>query len=325
MMGKHEQYDAFKLIPARAKSHEKIQMVVFYQFAALGLGVIAADLFNIRLLSLFLSPLGTEAINNIPAILDIVLSGVVIGGGSQPVHALIRFITERKLETKNKSIDEQPLTLFAKLNHAARSVNQQPWESIDYQGGVNPLSLEHRNFRKGNPLKIIYHHSAMPDHTRFQEVVDEFLVTKGWSTGYHSVIMPNGAIHPFCRWDRVGNHAKKNNNRTLGVAFHGNFHTLKNDKFSNADGSFGAKEPSPEQLDAGARQIALWAKLYDLDIELDVLPHKDVLPGHTVCPGSNFPHGLLKQKITYYYNMLEKNESAKSDLANFKQKPYVYV
>jgi hypothetical protein len=323
----HERYEAFKLVPVTSKQHDKVQMVVFYQLASLGLGIIAAEIFSIKLLSLFLSPLGPEVVSSIPGILDVVLSGVVIGGGSQPVHALIRFITERKVDTKNKvteeSSNDEILNFLPKVRWFGN--NNDQWEPISYQGGVKPHSLEHRNKRGGNPLKIIYHHTAMPDHTSFQDVVDEFLVTKGWSTGYHSVIMPDGKIQPFCRWDRVGNHAKHNNNRSVGVAFHGNFHTLENDNFSNFDGSFGAKAPSEDQIDSGARQIALWAQLYDLDIELDVLPHKDVLPGHTVCPGSNFPHSLLKQKIAYYYDILQSNDFAKEDLAGFKQRPYVYV
>ena len=327
-----EEYQAFKLIPAESKPREQTQKILFYQLAGLGFGIMAADIFSIQLLSLFLSPLGADVTNSIPTLLDTFLSGVVIGGGSQPVHALIRLISERKVDIS--SIEATPVAKMVAEPQVESNIQphieqlQKPpyqWQPIIYSGGVKPLSLEGRNRRGGNPIKIIYHHTAMHDHKSFQDIVNEFLVTKGWSTGYHSVIMPDGKVEPFCRWDRVGNHAKGNNNRTLGVSFHGNFHTLENDKFSNATGAFGAQEPSEAQINAGARQIALWAQLYELDIELDVLPHKDVLPGHTVCPGSNFPHSLLKQKIAFYYGLLAGNEFAKADLSQLKESPYVYV
>jgi len=223
-----EEYQAFKLIPAESKPREQTQKILFYQLAGLGFGIMAADIFSIQLLSLFLSPLGADVTNSIPTLLDTFLSGVVIGGGSQPVHALIRLISERKVDIS--SIEATPAAKMVAEPQVESNIQphneqlQKPpyqWQPIIYSGGVKPLSLEGRNRRGGNPIKIIYHHTAMHDHKSFQDIVNEFLVTKGWSTGYHSVIMPDGKVEPFCRWDRVGNHAKGNNNRTLGVSFHG--------------------------------------------------------------------------------------------------------
>jgi N-acetyl-anhydromuramyl-L-alanine amidase AmpD len=158
--------------------------------------------------------------------------------------------------------------------------------------------------------------------------VDEFLVNKGWLTGYHCVIMPDGTVRPFCRWDRYGNHAKGLNQRSLGIAFHGNFHTLANDRYSNHDGRFGFQKPTAVQLDAGARVIALWAHLYpniQLDFDMDILPHKIAMPGHTVCPGSNFPHDELKEKITFYFQQWEKSQTAQQHIALFQQKSFIYA
>jgi N-acetyl-anhydromuramyl-L-alanine amidase AmpD len=167
----------------------------------------------------------------------------------------------------------------------------------------------------------------MSSSVPFQGIVDEFLVNKGWLTGYHCVIMPDGAIKPFCRWDRYGNHAKGLNDRSLGIAFHGNFHTLANDRYSNHDGRFGFQKPTAVQLDSGARITALWVHLYpsiQLDFDMDILPHKTAMPGHTVCPGSNFPHAEFKDKVSFYYQKWE-NPQAQQQIALFKQKPFIYA
>ncbi|MCG8312246.1 MAG: peptidoglycan recognition protein family protein [Pseudomonadales bacterium] len=223
-----------------------------------------------------------------------------------------------------------PLTTVATASPAVNTPLQDSvsWLPIEYHGGVKPDSLQHRNLRAGNPNRIIFHHTAMSSDLGFQAVVDEFLVNKGWSTGYHCVIMPNGAIKPFCRWDRVGNHTKGLNNRSLGIAFHGNFHTQANDRFSNANGLFGIQTPTHEQLVSGARIIALWTHIYE-EIELNfnqhILPHREAKPGHTVCPGSNFPVEELQELISSFFYGWQASGIASEQIALFKNNPYLYL
>ena len=59
---------------------------------------------------------------------------------------------------------------------------------------------------------------------------------KGWLTGYHCVVVKDGSIHPFCRWDRYGNHAKGHNLTSLGIAFNGNFETEISETYLTFEG-----------------------------------------------------------------------------------------
>jgi N-acetyl-anhydromuramyl-L-alanine amidase AmpD len=319
---------------------------LFYLFSAIGLGVLFAASMNIHLLSIMMGDL--RAGGALYDLVDELLTGLVIAGGSQPIHVIIRFITTRKVpeleqsetdEFENKEAEvaarevkiaqSAQLTPPVALVQPAKVVDSKTaWIPIDYHGGVKPESLENRNRRKGNPHLIVYHHTAMSSALGFQAIVDEFLITKKWSTGYHCVIMPDGAIKPFCRWDRVGNHAKSHNNRSLGVSFHGNFHLDKDDKFSNHDGRYGNQQPTEAQIAAGSRLVALWAHLYDdinLDFDSQIMPHRDVLAGHTVCPGSNFPCEQFEERVKNYYQHWDSTPEVIDQIAAFKLKPYVYV
>jgi hypothetical protein len=322
-----ERHNDVTIIPARIKSIGEAQTALVLALFAAGLGIILAEIFNLKLIALFLN-------TSVPHWADVMLTGIVIGGGSQPIHVLLRFLTTRKISTS-----EQPQPVKPEVEQAvpetatplAQPTGTQKddsyWQPIMYSGGVKPQSLEQYHLRSQEPDLIVYHHTAMSSNVPFQGIVDEFLINKGWLTGYHCVVMPDGAIKPFCRWDRYGNHAKGLNQRSLGIAFHGNFHTLANDRYSNHDGRFGFQKPTAVQLDAGARIVALWTHLYpniQLDFDMDILPHRTAMPGHTVCPGSNFPHAEFKEKVSFYYQTWEKPQ-AQQQIALFKQKPFIYA
>jgi hypothetical protein len=322
-----ERHDNITIVRSNVKSIGEAQTALVLALFAVGLGVILAEVFNLKLISLFL---GTE----VSHWADITLTGLVIGGGSQPIHVLLRFLTSRKItaieqaQTELREREETaPTTITPSSQSLLRQKSESDWQPIVYKGGVNPESMERCHLRPQEPDLIVYHHTAMSSSVPFKGIVDEFLVNKGWLTGYHSVIMPDGTIHPFCRWDRYGNHAKGLNKRSLGIAFHGNFHTLANDRYSNHDGRFGIQEPTTAQLDAGARLVALWVHLYDdlqLDFDTDILPHKTAMPGHTVCPGSNFPHGEFRTRISFYYEQWNESE-IQQHIALFKEKPFIYA
>jgi len=320
-----ERHDNVVIITAIGKPIEEAQTALVLALLACGFGIILAEIFNLKLISLFL---GTA----VPHWADILFTGIVIGGGSQPIHVLLRFLTSRKVSASELAPEtEEAATKPEAVTPVQPTAPQQDdsyWQPIIYNGGVKPESLEQYHQRPAEPNLIVYHHTAMSSNISFQAIVDEFLVNKGWLTGYHCVIMPDGAIHPFCRWDRYGNHAKGLNRRSLGIAFHGNFHTLANDRYSNHDGRFGFQRPTSVQLDAGARVVALWVHLYpdiQLDFAMDILPHKTAMPGHTVCPGSNFPHDEFKEKVSFYFQKWAQSQSAQQQIALFKQKPFIYA
>ncbi len=309
------------------KERHKRKLTLFYHIAGLGLGITYASALDIHLLSELLMR-SAQAPN---LFLDKVLSGLVIAGGSQPIHVLLGFITTRKLtvsetvepEDESEEALEQLKTPVA-LNAKPEAQQSPTWQLVNYRGGVKPESLENRNFRRANPNLIVFHHTAMSSQLGFQAIVDEFLINKGWSTGYHCVIMPDGAIRPFCRWDRVGNHTRGLNNLSLGVSFHGNFHLDQQDRFSNFDGRYGNKAPTKQQLDAGARLIALWMQLYEIPLN-KVLTHREAKPGHTVCPGSNFPIEEFRRLVENTALQWQSSETMLEKIQEFKTRPYLYV
>lgn len=320
------------VVPMERLSPHETANAVFLQFAAAGLGIILARIFDLRLIQIMT---GSDDV----FLLDPLFTGLVIGGGSQPVHLLIRFISKRKIGPstvtpgETPSVDEIDKTrALAKVVSAAGLVQEKKelhplkWIDVPYTGGVNPEVVGRDDVRKHTPTTIIYHHTAMSSASSFQDVVDEFLVNKKWITGYHCVIMPDGAIQSLCRWDCFGNHALGRNRGSLGVAFHGNFHTRHGDHYSNADGRFGNQKPTEAQLHAGARVIALWLALYDdihLDFNQSILSHSDAIPGHTDCPGSNFPHDELRKLVLQYHDAWAHSDEAQSGIAAFRAKQYV--
>ena len=275
---------------------------------------------------------------------DTVLSGILIGGGSQPVHVLLKFLTTRKLTDEERralsqikdpgqeATTAQPLSggeIQAPVNTAfADSDETFRWLDIRYEGGVKPETLEHVHLRRENPRKIVVHHTAMNSQAGFAAIVDEFLLHKQWLTGYNCVIMPDGSIRPFCRWDRTANHAKGHNAYTLGVAFHGNFHHQPGDPYSNHDGRYGNTRPTEAQLHAGARLIALWRSIYS-DIPADsgeaIVPHGQLEGAATVCPGNQFPWQGLIHQVEGFERCWQASGIAREKLALFRQKPFLYV
>ena len=312
---------------------------LFFLMAASGLGMISAQVFQIRLLEVLTAAahMPTSQSPEFFVFFDIVFTGLVIGGGSQPIHELIRFITERKVDPGNETAVVKENAKFKALDTVVstsslieekKEQNPLQWKDIDYRGGVNPESLQNTHLRPGTVNLVVFHHTAMSSTASFQDVIDEFLVNKKWITGYNCVIMPDGEIKPFCRWDRYGNHAQGHNARSLGLSFHGNFHTDPGDNYSNADGRYGNQQPTEAQLHAGARVVALWIYLYPdikLDFERNILPHKEVMPGHTVCPGSNFKYDEFKQLIRQYYDAWATSPVAQQHINAFKKLDYIYA
>ena len=332
-----ERHSAIPCIPLPEYSQQQMRLKAFLALSPVAVGIVVAAFFELHLLAMFRG----EAVYPAAELLadgkvgvffyqmfDTLLSGVLIGGGSQPVHILIKFLTSRQLTVAEQSRREP-----ASANEEERQVtkpqpqmNPEPyqWQPLTYLGGVQPAALEHVHQRRADPDQIVVHHTAMHSQLGFDAIVDEFLKRKKWLTGYHAVIMPDGTIQPFCRWDRTGNHAAGHNHHTLGIAFHGNFHQ-GTDRFSNHDGRYGNLRPTPEQLEAGARLIALWTFLYPSMREPFMVPHRQLDGAQTVCPGNRFPWQILVDEVNVYRGHWCRQAGVLQAIRRFANRDYLYA
>lgn len=309
------------------------------QILGLAVGILLASYADLRLFSAFLSehvfPVGGEW-------MDHLLTGLFIGGGSAPVHTLIRFISDRKttveaadIATQEDSEQKRPLVppVTSASVASTSDIAAGAYVDIPYEGGVDVVTLESVHRRDKDPDLVVYHHTAMNSESTFDDVVR---VIKGrsegngsgpkWLTGYNCVILKDGSIHAFCRWDRYGNHAVGYNRRSLGISFNGNFETNPHVPYSNADGRYGAIRPTDPQLRAGARVVALWTFLYPnitLDFDQHIIPHRQI--SSKACPGSNFPYDEFEKLVRFYCASWQNDPDAKARINAFKLKPYLFV
>ena len=189
------------------------------------------------------------------------------------------------------------------------------------------MLLESIHKRPQMPDSIFYHHTAMASQSTFGDVVRTIKNRtdkngKHWVTGYHCVILSDGSISPFCRWDRYGNQVSGYNATSLGIAFNGNFETDPKIPFSNPDGRFGSPFPTEIQVNSGARVVALWALLYDipLDFSKSIRPHCVV--SNKTCPGSNFTDEQFKNMVTGFCTHWKNTPSIMEKIAQYRLKPY---
>ena len=306
------------------------------QLLGFALGIILVHYTGIRFFSTFISALHSNVV--VPIWADFLLTGLLIGGGSAPIHALIRFITTRKITGERVPQSEEEKESTAVPESKTPGVITTPtdtametWIDIPYQGGVDREILEDVHKRGADPNLVVYHHTTMNSSSTFNDVVRTIKSrtdSRGnhWITGYNCVVLYDGSIHPFCRWDRYGNHAAGNNRRSLGLAFNGNFETDPNVPFSNPTGRLGAQQPSEAQLKAGAKVVTLWTLIYDgikPDFKKFILPHKEL--ADKACPGGNFPYKEFEALVLHYANLWAKSSFVQERIAEFKLKPYLYV
>ena len=302
--------------------------VFIIQLLGFAVGIILAHFSGVQLFNSFLNSLGQ---NTMPAWLDFLFTGLLIGGGSGPMHVLVKFVTDRKFTIpEDQSAAEVTKTPTENTTKAPALITAKPalrpddWVDITYNGGVDREALQDVHRRKNNPDLIIYHHTAMNSKSTFQDVV-RVIKDRKWLTGYNCVIQFDGSVHPFCRWDRYGSHAAGYNARSLGIAFNGNYETDPKVPFSNPDGRLGPTRPGEEQLKAGARVVALWTFLYNIPVDFDksIIAHNKI--SAKTCPGNNFPYEELRNWIEHYKNTWEKSEEIMHQISAFKLKPYLYI
>ena len=319
--------------PAHDLTDAKTVPTLILQLLGLVVGVVLARTSGLALLSHFPGI-------SVPRGWDFLLTGLLPGGGSAPIHAIIRFITQRKSvgivsgdqtrEEKNAVANtgsvplpmaDGPATTTAVIDTASFE-----WTDIRYNGGRDREALESIHHRPGEPNLIVYHHTAMHSDSTFEDVV-RVIKDRDWVTAYHCVITADGGIHPFCRWDRFGSHAYGYNYRSLGISFNGNFETDPEVPWSNPTGRFGLTAPTQQQVQAGARIVALWTLIYGIepDFRSSVIPHKQISTTGKTCPGSNFPYFEFQASVEGYRDAWMASSSAMERIEQFKKRPYLYA
>ena len=322
--------------PATDPSDSKTVKIIILQLLGFAVGIVLAHYSGIQLFNSILNALGKSTL--ISPSVDFLFTGLLIGGGSGPMHTLIRFVTHRRVEDLPKSEPAKMAeTEVDTPKPQAPVVVKTPQENIPidrldiaYAGGVDRNKLEWIHRREANPDTIVYHHTAMSSRSTFEDVVRVIKSRKDsqgnpWATGYNCVITADGVIHPFCRWDRYGNHAAGFNMRSLGISFNGNFETDPRVPFSNPDGRMGQPYPTEVQLKAGARVVTLWTFLYPIEVDFanSIIPHNQI--SSKTCPGTSFPYDEFKRWVEFYRSKWEASASIQEQIEEFKLKPYLYI
>jgi len=324
--------------PAAPVDDVAVARALALRLLAAAAGILAARLAGLRLFGALLPGAA------LPAPVDFLLTGLLVGGGSGPVHVLVRFVTERRPVPAAVGIPvpraaapvaapaaaaAAPAVRIA-VAAAAGAEGDPDWLDIPYDGGVDPEALESVHRRPAEPDLVVLHHTAMHAAAPFEDVVRVIRARRDpagrpWLTGYHCVVLPDGSIHPFCRWDRYGNHAAGHNRRSLGIAFHGSFEPDPHVPGSNPDGRLGPRRPTPAQLEAGARVVALWSLLYDIPPAFGtrIVPHRAL--SSKPCPGALFPLEELEALVLRFYEAWRRSSAARARIEAFRHRPYVYA
>ncbi len=255
---------------------------------------------------------------------DVLLSGIFISGGSEPIHQLINFLKGHQEALKEQN---RRLQIAASQNTPSQALPGKKI-GITYQGGLYPNKPGHA-LRKMNPQYIVIHHSGTSSRATFEEIVrleqKERRNARGTyklDPSFHSVITYDGRYHHYCRWDSVGWHVaggnRISNANALGLCFVGNFQTRHKDVPDLK------KRLSESQLETGARMVALWRFLYDIP-EQNVVAHRAVQRGRVACPGDHFPLERLIAKSTQILKSWQNDVALQEDLKRFKKQRYLYV
>jgi len=295
----------------------KLQKRLILQSVGIVLGVILCWKGNLRILEMMGFTHGEVA----PWV-DILLSGILISGGSQPIHDLINFLQKAREDAKNQAIPPSEI----EQKPPVLSDSEKDFEGITYDGGIYPNRPGH-GLRRKNPQYVVVHHSATDNKLSFEEIV-EIERNRRLSPSYHCVLTYDGILHNYCRWDSVGYHVKRgnkiSNGNSIGICFVGNYSTDPAVPGNNASGKFGPKLPSEVQLQQGARQIALWTKIYNIPLT-NIVPHRDVKRGHTSCPGNNFPFDSLLALVKKTLENWGKNPKFDAFVDSFRKKKFVMI
>ncbi|MCC7355948.1 MAG: N-acetylmuramoyl-L-alanine amidase [Anaerolineae bacterium] len=134
--------------------------------------------------------------------------------------------------------------------------------------------------------RVVIHHSAAPGDrspeaiARYHIQADPARQKEAWAgIGYHYYLTADGKTYQTQRLTTVSAHVLGKNESAVGICFAGDFTETT---------------PTPPQVAAG--RALLKQLLGDLNLKIDaVSPHKDVNPGRTECPGSDWWKTLLPE------------------------------
>ena len=324
----------------------------YFQLIGFAVATLGCKLMNVSAIS-FLYAFGPSTVVIKPW--EYILTGIIIGAGSKPVHFLIDFLVTRKIEVSRSDIEEAQVSesrgTSTSVDEAATvapvvTVGARPSSAVKtieeivgftYDGGDRPERLEQTHLRGKTKVDlIVYHHTTMHSSASFNELVKVF-DQKGWLTGYHCVVFADGSIRVLCRWDRMGNHAIGCNARAMGLAFQGNFESDPRVRSSNLNGVLGILRPTEAQVDSAARVTALWSHLFKVplkfqkklteprvpDNKVGIVPHRFI--ANKACPGGNFPYDEYESRVAVYHNLWAKDELFNVALQQFRMRPLVLV
>ncbi len=257
---------------------------------------------------------------------DVMLTGLLISGGAEPIHNLINFIKGKKdqVRTEREKLED---THKERLYDRALAALD-----IDYDGGIDPKQAGHA-LRKQNPRYIVIHHSGTHENMKLDELIRHIQETNDEQSkrfyqhpAFHTVITKDGAYHHYGRWDSLGAHMLKgksvSNGNSLALCFMGNYENRSRVQGYN-DWDTNPK-PTEAQIETGAKMIALWRLLYNIK-EKNVLPHRTLNRGQTSCPGNNFPLERLVARSGQLAESWRRDEQIMKAIERFKQKKYIYV
>lgn len=294
------------------------------QLSGCVLGIILCWKGDLALFKMLNAPLGTSFW---ATGFDFILTGILIGTGTAPIHALIRLLqAKRELSQAQKGQDSIPLAEILTTEKAVLKTGH-PLLDFKYFGGVNPERLQSR-IREKNPDTIVYHHTGMNSNLTFTEIT-RIIEGRGFATGFHEIIMPDGTCESYCRWDAMGIHSNGHDSRSLGLAFSGCFESNSTISGSNSKGEMGNITPTDAQIVAGAKIVALWALIYGIDLNQPdrFLPHKSLATNSTNqnCPGSEFPYSRFEMLCREIWEEWKNSPQLAGELIDFSKKQYLFV
>ena len=140
------------------------------------------------------------------------------------------------------------------------------------------------------PQKVICHHSLTKDSgsVSWGAIRKYHTQTLGFKEiGYHAgceLVMSGSELYYEIlmgrMWDEPGAHTQGHNSDSLGICFVGNFDKVAPDK---------------QAIEAGAKVIALWLKLFGLSVD-DIYSHNH-FNSYKTCPGRLFDMEYLKMLV----------------------------
>ena len=150
------------------------------------------------------------------------------------------------------------------------------------------LTLRYATRLLSDITRLVIHHSAAPGDrspeaiARYHIEADPARKKEAWAgIGYHYYIIANGTTYQTQRLTTVSAHALGKNASAAGICFAGDFTQTT---------------PTPAQIAAG--RTLLKQLLADLNLKIGAIaPHKEVNPGHTECPGSDWWKALLPEGV----------------------------